>query len=343
MHHYNPLMLHCTINILPKADDNESQVDSENKPKIEHSRKILNNFSKLSMNLPLDKVIAPIFVLIWSTGFVIARLAMPYVEPATFLFWRFSGVLAAMAALSLVWRITWPSWPQIKHIAIAGILLQFGYLLGVWFAVRLGMTAGLAAIIVGLQPILTAWFAAWVSEKVSPRQWIGLAFGFAGVALVVAEKISFAHIPFVSYVLAFIALLSITFGTLYQKKYCPVFDLRAGSSIQFGVSAVLCFFCMYFFETGVMVWNASVTGALLWAIFPLSIGSISLLFMMIRKGAATKVTSLLYLTPPTTALMAWLLFDEPFTVLMAAGLGLTMTGVVLVNARQTNTVATIAE
>jgi len=336
-------MLHCTINILPKADDKESQVDSENKPKIEHSRKILNNFSKLSMNLPLDKVIAPIFVLIWSTGFVIARLAMPYVEPATFLFWRFSGVLAAMAALSLVWRITWPSWPQIKHIAIAGILLQFGYLLGVWFAVRLGMTAGLAAIIVGLQPILTAWFAAWVSEKVSPRQWIGLAFGFAGVALVVAEKISFAHIPFVSYVLAFIALLSITFGTLYQKKYCPVFDLRAGSSIQFGVSAVLCFFCMYFFETGVMVWNASVTGALLWAIFPLSIGSISLLFMMIRKGAATKVTSLLYLTPPTTALMAWLLFDEPFTVLMAAGLGLTMTGVVLVNARQTNTVATIAE
>ncbi len=274
---------------------------------------------------------------------MIARLAMPYVEPATFLFWRFSGVLAAMAALSLVWRITWPSWPQMKHIAVAGILLQFGYLLGVWFAVRLGMTAGLAAIIVGLQPILTAWFAAWVSEKVSPRQWIGLAFGFAGVALVVAEKISFAHIPFVSYVLAFIALLSITFGTLYQKKYCPVFDLRAGSSIQFGVSAVLCFFCMYFFETGVMVWNASVAGALLWAIFPLSIGSISLLFMMIRKGAATKVTSLLYLTPPTTALMAWLLFDEPFTVLMAAGLGLTMTGVVLVNARQTNTVATIAE
>ena len=274
---------------------------------------------------------------------MIARLAMPYVEPATFLFWRFSGVLAAMAALSLVWRITWPSWPQMKHIAVAGILMQFGYLLGVWCAVRLGMTAGLAAIIVGLQPILTAWFAAWVSETVSPRQWIGLGFGFAGVALVVAEKISFAEIPFVSYVLAFMALLSITFGTLYQKKYCPVFDLRAGSSIQFGVSAALCFITMHYFETGVMVWNASVVGALLWSIFPLSIGSISLLFMMIRKGAATKVTSLLYLTPPTTAIMAWLLFDEPFTVMMAIGLGLTMIGVLLVNARQINTVATIAE
>ena len=302
-----------------------------------------NIFSKLLMKLSQDDLIAPLFVLIWSTGFVIARLAMPYVEPATFLFWRFMGVIAAMAALSLVWRITWPSWSHMKHIAVAGVLLQFGYLLGVWCAVRLGMTAGLVAIIVGLQPILTAWFAAWISERVSPRQWIGLGFGFAGVALVVAEKIGFAHIPLVSYVLAFAALLSITFGTLYQKKYCPVFDLRAGSSIQFGVSAFLCFFCMYFFETGVMVWNLPVISALLWAIFPLSIGSISLLFMMIRKGAATKVTSLLYLTPPTTALMAWLLFDEPFTLMMALGLCLTMTGVVLVNARQVNTVATIAE
>ena len=295
------------------------------------------------MSLKLDSLIAPLFVLIWSTGFVIARLAMPYVEPATFLFWRFIGVLLAMACLSMVWRISWPSWSQFKHIAVAGMLLQFGYLLGVWFAVRLGMTAGLVAIIVGLQPILTAWFAAWISEKVTGRQWIGLCFGFAGVALVVFEKIGFNDIPLSSYILAFAALLAITFGTLYQKKFCPVFDLRAGSSIQFGVSAVLCFICMYFFETGVMVWNAPVIGAMLWAIFPLSIGSISLLFIMIRKGAATKVSSLLYLTPPTTAAMAWLLFNEPFTLLMGAGLLLTMMGVVLVNRGNTNSVATIAE
>jgi drug/metabolite transporter (DMT)-like permease len=295
------------------------------------------------MKFSLDNAIAPIFVLIWSTGFVIARLAMPYVEPATFLFWRFAGVLAAMAVLSLVWRITWPNWSQIKHIAIAGVLLQFGYLMGVWVAVRLGMTAGLVALIVGLQPILTAWFAAWVSEKVTTKQWIGLAFGFIGVALVVAAKVGLLSIPLVSYFLAFAALLSITFGTIYQKKYCPIFDLRAGSAIQFGVSAILSFFCMFFFETGVMVWNAPVISALLWAIFPISIGSMSLLFMMIRKGAATKVTSLLYLTPPTTAVMAWMLFDEPFTLLMAVGLCLTMTGVVLVNARKSNTLITIAE
>lgn len=295
------------------------------------------------MTLKLENLIAPLFVLIWSTGFVIARMAMPYVEPATFLSWRFAGVLMAMAFLSFIWKMTWPSWAQIGHIAVAGLLLQFGYLMGVWFAVYLGMTAGLIAIIVGLQPILTAWFAAWVSETVSTRQWVGLGFGFAGVALVVAEKIGFVQIPLASYALAFAALLSITFGTLYQKKYCPVFDLRAGSSIQFGVSAVLCFACMYFFESGVMVWNAPVVFALLWAIFPLSIGSISLLFMMIRKGAATKVTSLLYLTPPMTAALAWLIFDEPFTLLMAGGLALTMTGVVLVNAGQTRPTAGIAE
>lgn len=295
------------------------------------------------MSFKLENLIAPLFVLIWSTGFVIARLAMPYVEPATFLSWRFAGVLIAIAFLSLFWKIIWPSKGQIGHIAVAGLLLQFGYLMGVWFAVHLGMTAGLVAIIVGLQPILTAWFAAWVSETVSSRQWVGLGFGFAGVALVVAEKIGFVQIPLLSYFLAFVALLSITFGTLYQKKYCPVFDLRAGSAIQFGVSGILCFAYMYFFESGLMIWNAPVIFALLWAIFPLSIGSISLLFMMIRKGAATKVTSLLYLTPPTTAAIAWLIFDEPFTVLMAGGLALTMTGVVLVNSRQPTQAATIAE
>ena len=121
------------------------------------------------MKLGLELAIATIFVLIWSTGFVIARLAMPYVEPATFLFWRFAGVLAAMAALSLVWQMTWPSRSQIKHIAIAGIMLQFGYVMGVWIAVKMGMTAGLVALIVGLQPILTAWFAAWIGIWVCRR------------------------------------------------------------------------------------------------------------------------------------------------------------------------------
>jgi drug/metabolite transporter (DMT)-like permease len=253
------------------------------------------------MALKLEGAIAPVFVLLWSTGFIIAKLAMPYVEPATFLFWRYVGILLAMGALSLVWRpASWPNQSQLLHLLVAGMLLQFGYLMGVWSAVRLGMTAGLVALIVGLQPIITAWFAAWVSEHVSPRQWLGLLLGIAGVGLVVAEKMNFVPIPVASYVLAVAALLAITFGTLYQKKYCPAFDLRSGSLIQFSIALLLSFLCM-------------------------------VLFIMIRKGAATKVTSLLYLTPPTTAIMAWLLFDEPLTWMMAAGIVLTMGAVVLVN------------
>jgi len=255
-------------------------------------------------------------------------------EPATFLFIRFTGVLIVMGIIILFWKPVWPSRSQTIHIAIAGALLQFGYVMGVWSAVRLGMTAGLVALIVGLQPILTAWSASWVSERVSYQQWLGLLLGIGGVALVVAEKTSFANIPLAAYLFALTALFAITFGTLYQKKYCPQFDLRAGSMIQFSISTVLCLVVALLFETREIVWNTPVIGALLWGILPTSIGAISLLFILIRKGAATKVTSLLYLTPPTTALMAWLLFDEPLSLMMLAGLGLTMTAVILVNYQQ---------
>ncbi len=290
--------------------------------------------SLASERFPLESLAAPIFVFIWSTGFIIARFGMPYMEPATFLFIRFTGVLIVMGIIILFWKPVWPNRSQTIHIAIAGALLQFGYVMGVWSAVRLGMTAGLVALIVGLQPIMTAWSASWVSERVSYQQWLGLLLGIGGVALVVAEKTSFANIPVAAFIFAIAALFAITFGTLYQKKYCPQFDLRAGSMIQFSISTVLCLVVALLFETREVVWNASVIGALLWGILPTSIGAISLLFILIRKGAATKVTSLLYLTPPTTALMAWFLFDEPLSLIMLAGLGLTMTAVILVNYQQ---------
>ena len=284
-----------------------------------------------STNTSLETLAAPLFVFIWSTGFIIARFGMPYMEPATFLFLRFTGVLIVMGLIILFWKPVWPTRSQTVHIAIAGALLQFGYVMGVWSAVRLGMTAGLVAIIVGLQPILTAWSASWVSERVNYRQWLGLLLGISGVGLVVIQKTTFLNIPLTAYVFAITALFAITFGTLYQKKYCPNFDLRAGCMIQFSISMVLCLMVALAFETREIVWNTSVIGALLWGILPTSIGAISLLFILIRKGAATKVTSLLYLTPPTTALMAWILFDEPLTLLMLAGLMLTMTAVILVN------------
>ena len=273
------------------------------------------------------RLIPVIFVLLWSSGFVIARYGMPHAEPMTFQLLRFLGVLVIMVPIVLLIRPVWPSRKQVFHIGVAGLLLQAGYLGGVWAAVRHGMSAGLAALIVGLQPIITAWLASLVAEKITSRQWIGLILGIAGVALVVTAKLSLTNLTWFSLGLAFFALISITTGTIYQKKYCPSFDLRAGSVIQFGVSAIACLPFVFLIETRDIDWQPALIGALLWAIFALSIGAISLLFVLIREGAATQVTSLLYLTPPTTALMAWSLFGEPITLTTIAGTLLTVWGV----------------
>jgi drug/metabolite transporter (DMT)-like permease len=275
--------------------------------------------------------IAPIFVIIWSTGFIIARYGMPHAEPMTFLSLRFLGVLICMIPIVLLWKAPWPRQSQIIHNAIDGILLQAGYLGGVWAAVREGMSAGLTALIVGLQPILTALLASWVAERVRPVQWLGLAIGLLGVGLVVWAKIVMIGFSDLSFVFIIIALLAITAGTLYQKKYCPQFDLRTGSVIQFAASAVVCVPLMMIFETREIAWVPELVFSLLWSIFALSIGASSLLFVMIRHGAATKVTSLMYLTPPTTALMAWFLFNEPITWTIGLGIALTMGAVLMVN------------
>jgi drug/metabolite transporter (DMT)-like permease len=275
--------------------------------------------------------IAPIFVIIWSTGFIIARYGMPHAEPMTFLSLRFLGVLICMIPIVLLWKAPWPQQSQIIHIAIAGMLLQAGYLGGVWAAVREGMSAGLTALIVGLQPILTALLASWVAERVRPVQWLGLVIGLLGVGLVVWAKIVMIGFSDLSFIFIIIALLAITAGTLYQKKYCPQFDLRTGSVIQFAASAVVCMPLMMIFETREIAWVPELVFSLFWSIFALSIGASSLLFVMIRHGAATKVTSLMYLTPPTTALMAWFLFNEPITWTIGLGIALTMGAVLMVN------------
>ncbi|MFM6961465.1 MAG: DMT family transporter, partial [Polynucleobacter victoriensis] len=202
---------------------------------------------------------------------------------------------------------------------------------GVWAAVREGMSAGLTALIVGLQPILTALLASWVAEKVRPVQWLGLIIGLLGVGLVVWAKITVIGFSDLSFIFIIIALVSITAGTLYQKKYCPQFDLRTGSVIQFAASAIICLPLMFLFETREIIWAPELILSLIWAVLALSIGAISLLFVMIRNGEATRVTSLMYLTPPTTAIMAWLLFNEPITWTIILGIAITMSAVILVN------------
>ncbi len=271
--------------------------------------------------------VAPVFVFIWSTGFIGARYGMPHAEPATFLTLRFAGVLVLMVPLVRLLSVPFPPRRQVFHIAVAGLLLQGGYLLGVFEAIRHGMGAGLAALIVGLQPILTALLGALVKERVTDRQWLGLALGLGGVTLVVWERLSLSELSLTSVLMSVAALLSITFGTLYQKRFTPSFDIRAGSVIQFAAALPLVVPVALLTETREVEWTTQLVGALLWSVLALSLGATSLLFVLIRRGAATKVASLMYLTPGVTAVMAWILFDEAFTVVMVLGIVLTAIGV----------------
>lgn len=275
-----------------------------------------------------------VFVVIWSTGFVVAKLGLPYTTPLWFLVLRFVVVIAILLMMLPFMRVTWPSLSQSSHIAIAGILIQAGYLGGVWSAIYAGMPAGLAALIVGLQPILTAFVAPAIGERVSGRQWAGFALGFAGVALVVANKIAVIALPIASVAFAVIALLSITSGTLYQKRKCPNFDLRAGSLIQFTASLAIALPLALVFEPWATRFTPQFVGALMWSAVVLSIGGMSLLFPLIRRGEATRVTSLFYLTPPVTALMAWIAFGERFTSLALVGMIAAVVGVALVVIRR---------
>ncbi|MYM86535.1 EamA family transporter [Rugamonas sp. FT82W] len=274
------------------------------------------------------------FVLLWSSGFIVAKFGLPYAPPLTFLVMRFLGVLLFLVPAVLLLKAPWPQ-GKVWQIALAGLLVQAGYLVGVWCAIKLGMPAGLSALIVGMQPILTAFAAPLIGEKVLPRQWLGLLFGFAGVGLVVAAKIRLAGLSLDAILLCLLALLSITAGTLYQKRHCPQFDLRTGTVIQFAASLVVVLPLAVFFEGlgpdfAAVQWTPRFIGALLWSVMGLSIGAIFLLFALIRRSDATQVTSLMYLTPPTTAVMAWLMFGEAFNALGIAGMALAVTGVIFV-------------
>ncbi|MGV3655993.1 MAG: DMT family transporter [Noviherbaspirillum sp.] len=275
-----------------------------------------------------------LFVVIWSTGFIAAKYGLPYAPPMTFLLLRFIVVLAVLVPLVLLVRAPWPR-GQVWHIALAGVLMHTGYLGGVWSAIKLGMPAGLSALVVGLQPVLTALAAPLIGESVRARQWLGLALGLGGVVLVVANKISLTGLSFASIGFCLLGLMSITIGTLYQKHYCPRFDLRTGTVIQFIASALAAGLAALAFEGldpafSTVTWTPEFIGALLWSVFALSIAAIFLLFALIRNSAATKVSSLMYLTPPTTALMAWAVFGEIFSPIGIAGMVLAVVGVAFV-------------
>jgi drug/metabolite transporter (DMT)-like permease len=275
------------------------------------------------------------FIVIWSSGYVVAKAAAPYAEPLSFLLLRYAGVVLLMGALAIAARAPWPASPaQVFHLSVAGVGIQAIYLGGVWVAVSRGMPAGIAALIVNLQPVLTAVAGPLIGERTHARQWLGLGLGFAGVALVVSNKLGAGGFGALPVALALLSLLAMTAATLYQKRFIPAFDLRTGQVVQFVASIVVTLPFALALESWRIEWKAQVVAALLWSIVVLTGGGISLLFLMIRRGAATQVTSYMYLVPAVTALMAWSMFGERLGPTAIAGMLVTIVGVALVVRRK---------
>ena len=272
-----------------------------------------------------------VFVLIWSTGFIVARFGMPHSPPMKFLAVRFALSMLCFLPWIVLANVRWPTdRVQWRHLAVTGILMHTSYLGGVWAAVKAGMGAGLVALIVGLQPVLTAFWLTSRGGRISRQQWAGLMLGLVGLLMVVSRKFgSDGEAGWFNIALAIGALLGITAGTLYQKRFVAPCDVRTAGVVQLG-AALLATLPLTLLEPEPMHWNANLMGAMAWSVLALTLGGSSLLYLLIQRGAAASVSSLMYLVPPCTALMAWLLFSEPITALTIAGTLITAVGVSLV-------------
>lgn len=288
----------------------------------------------------LERAMPWVFVLIWSTGFIVARFGMPHAPPFGFLALRYALSVACLLGWVALAGVAWPAArAQWLHLAVTGVLIHAGYLGGVWAAVKAGIGAGMVALVVGLQPVLTAlWLSSTSARRsqqpVGLRQWAGLGLGLAGLSLVVWDKLGHGEVTAWNFTLAGLAMLSITAGTLYQKSFVAPCDVRSAGVVQL-LAALLVTLPLALLEREGFVWHAEMLGALAWSVLALTLGANSLLYLMLQRGAATRVASLMYLVPPCTALMAWGMFGEVFSLRMAAGMLLTAIGVwwVLANTR----------
>lgn len=274
-----------------------------------------------------------LFVFLWSTGFIGAKYALPFIEPFYLLFIRMLWTIAVFLLLCGILRVQWPTWQQAGHQMVTGLLLHGCYLGGVFAAIKWGMPAGISAIVVGIQPLLTA-LVGWrlFGENLLPRQWLGLALGLFGVSVVVLTTRDYDQtaLTLPALVAIIIALFAISMGTIYQKRFGGGVNLVAGSLWQYVSTALLMGILAYSFETRVVVWDLQLILALAWLVLGLSVTAILLLMYMIREGEAAKVASYFYLVPAATSIEAWLLFDESLPLLAVAAMGLTVAGVYLV-------------
>jgi drug/metabolite transporter (DMT)-like permease len=271
-----------------------------------------------------------IFVVLWSSAFVVAKLGLRFVEPLTFLGVRFALAAAFMAMLAAAMSAPWPSSPRaLAHAATAGLLIHATYLAGVFVAISRGLPAGVASLIVSLQPLLTgALSRLLLDERVTPRQWLGLGLGIAGTGLVLEQKLGVGGDGW-SLASAVVALFAITLGTIYQKRFNAGIDLRTAAAVQYAASALVLFALAAATETMVIRWTPAFVVILAWVTIGISFGAIMLYFVLIRRGEAARVASVMYLVPPLTALIAWPLFGETLGPLAVVGMALAATGVAL--------------
>jgi drug/metabolite transporter (DMT)-like permease len=277
-----------------------------------------------------------LFVLLWSTGFVGAKYGLPYAPPFTFLALRLAVAAVLLGLLAAALRSArMPARVQYGRAAVAGLLLHAGYLGGVFYGISLGVPAGVSAVIVSLQPVLTAVLAAGVlGERPTARQWLGLALGLAGVALVVVpgvvESGSAESLPVAGLVACVVALVSGTLGTVWQKRHGDGIPLVWGTTVQYAASAGVLLAVALATEDLAIQWTGEFVAAFVWLVLVLSIGAVLLLLLLLRRGTAAGVSSLYYLVPPATAVEAYFLFGETVSGLSLIGIGVTALGVALV-------------
>jgi drug/metabolite transporter (DMT)-like permease len=274
-----------------------------------------------------------VFVFLWSSGFIGAKFGLPYAEPMTFLFYRMAAVVALIGVIVLATRPRWPGRVAMLHSAVTGLLVHGFYLGGVFVALDHKMPAGLVSLVVSLQPVLTSTLAnRLLGERVLPRQWIGLLLGIVGVYFVVQGRTEGDGSP-TAWIAATVALVGMTIGTLYQRRFGGETDWRVNFLLQYAASAAAFGLAALSFETGIVQWNVDFVLALVWLVCALSFGAIWLLYYLIKRRAAARVVSLFYLTPPVTSLMAWGMFGETLALVAIAGMVICAIGVALVNWR----------
>jgi drug/metabolite transporter (DMT)-like permease len=283
-----------------------------------------------------------IFVVLWSTGFIATKYVLHNAEPLTYLTIRMAVVVALMVVIAAIARPRWPDRVGVAHSVAAGILVHGFYLGGTAIAIAHSIPAGLSALIPGLQPILTSTLAnRWLGERVTPLQWSGLLLGLAGVVLILHDRPMTGEAGW-GWLASGVSLVSITLGTLYQRRYCGKIDWRAGNLVQY-IAVALLFAAgawlfegngvQWLFEGNGVHWTGEFVLSLIWLAVVLSIGSIGLLYWLIRRSAATSVASLFYLVPAVTAVMAYGLFGEQLDRVAISGMVACAAAVFLVNRR----------